>query len=268
MLNFKNITQKIAATCAISVICLGCTETTSDNTVAGLKEALTIGVGTAVTSLSTPGGYLNDQAVKILLPEEAQNTFTSISKIQNSPLGATILANIGIPDAFENTIVTLINSAAEDAAPQAKDVFVGAITGMTVTDGQSILFGANNAATSYLESKTYTGLQAAFEPSITKSLTSEEITVAGYNPMSAWNKLAETNNTIADKVNGNLLTKMAVQALGVSINPMETNLSNYVTGKALDGLFTKVADQETLIRTDINSRTTDLLRDVFGRLDK
>ncbi len=266
MPKFKKITQKIAVTCTIAIFCLGCTETTNDNTVAGLKEALTVGVNSAVTSLSIPGGYLNDQAVKILLPEEAQNVFKVYNAINSYPFAGYLLSQVGMPANFETTLVTLINTAAEDAAPQATNIFVGAITGITIMDGQSILFGADNAATTYLHDKTYGRLQTTFEPSITASLNT--VTVGSYTPVSAWEKLAGINNSLVNIVNGNALAQTALLFAGVQINTMETNLSNYVTGKALNGLFTKIADQEFKIRTDINARTSDLLRDVFGRLDK
>jgi hypothetical protein len=266
MLNFKNITKKIAAACTIGVLCFGCTETDEnpfgDNTVAGLKEALNVGVGTAVSSLSSPGGYLNSN-VKILLPNEAQNALNIYSTIKSSAIGSQILNQLA-PEINETFLVELINSAATDAAPQAAGIFVGAISGMTISDGQNILFGENNAATTYLESKTKTDIQKAFKPSITTSLESVTIGNSSWTPMRAWEQLASVNNALEPIVTIYNLLPLSSK---VSYSQMDTNLSDYVTGKALDGLFTKVADQEFKIRTDINSRTSDLLRDVFGRLD-
>ncbi len=233
-------------------------------TVAGLKQALEIGTSRAVDIVSQPGGYL-DSDIHIDLPEDAQKTFQAVKAINDSNNFAAklLLSVLNIDVNLEKTLTTLINSAAEDAAPQAVNVFVSTITSMTITDGTKILWGADNAATQYLQDHTYTQLQAAFKPSITSSL--ETVSVAGYTPNSAWSALVGINNYIADNA---ILSLLVSQVTGIDFNAMEPNLANYVTGKALDGLFTKVAVQELDIRTNVAARTTTLLQNVFGKLDK
>ena len=239
---------------------------TTDQTVAGLKEALNLGIKNAVVEVSKPGGYLND-VIKINLPEGAQSTFAVINALRskNNLIIDMALDQLNIDVDLENTLTILINSAAEDAAPKSVNVFVSAITGMTISDGKSILFGENDAATQYLKTNTYTQLQTAFNPTITKSL--ETISIAGVTPVEAWDKVATLNNKLFNLINTVSVASSALNSLGISLKPMETNLSDYVTGKALDGLFVKVAGEESKIRTDVNARTSDLLRKVFGQLD-
>ena len=236
---------------------------TTDQTVAGLKEALNVGIKNAVVEVSQPGGYLND-VIKINLPEGAQSTFAVINALQSNPLTGALLSSLDIQPDLQNTLTVLINSAAEDAAPKSVDVFVSAIKNMTISDGKSILFGADDAATQYLKRSTYTQLQAAFEPTITKSL--ETVKIAGVTPVQAWEKVATLNNKLFTIVN-NPIASAALNSVGISLKPIEPNLSDYVTGKALDGLFVKVAVEEFKIRTEVSARTSDLLRRVFGQLD-
>jgi hypothetical protein len=248
-------------------------------TVTGLKSALKVGIDTAAHDLSQKDGYLADAAVKIGVPDEAATTFKAINYLSKNPLckAALTAAGSNIDGTFEETLVTLFNRAAEDAAPKSVDVFVSAINKMSISDGETILFGANNAATTYLKTNTYTGLQAAFNPSITASLNT--VKVANYTPISAWKEFATYNNKLADYittyVTGNSLTAWTwSSALGDSkyntvaaVKTVNTNLPDYVTGKALDGLFVKVAGKELDIRTNANARINDVLKKVFGRLD-
>ncbi len=145
------------------------------------------------------------------------------------------------------------------------DIFAAAITNMSISNGKNILFGADNAATEYLEINTYTQLQGAFEPTITASLST--VSVAGTTPVEAWSKAASINNGLSDLINKSSIVSTALSSLGLSLKPMEASLSDYVTGKALDGLFVKVAEEELKIRTDVSARKSDLLREVFGELD-
>jgi hypothetical protein len=256
--------------------------------IAGLKEALSLGATNAAGTLGKENGYLLDNVVKINLPEEAQTALSAIKTIQN--LRATIepyasLPIVGqqvtqllnnIPDLsndFDNILVTAINRAAEHAAPGAVNVFADAIKRMSINDAKSILFTDNDfAATEYLKANTFSGLQGEFGPIINESL--ETVKVGDYTANSAWNLFAEQNNKLANFLNNNasIINTAAsfVPELGNivnNINVVDTNLGSYVTGKALDGLFTKVGNEELKIRTDVNARTTDLLQKVFGQLD-
>jgi len=232
--------------------------------VSGLKEALNVGIKNTVVEVSKPGGYLYDKIIKINLPEGAKSTFDVINALQKNPLTSVLLSALNIEANLENTLTVLINSAAEDAAPKSVNVFVNAITGMTISDGKSILFGDDDAATQYLKKSTYTQLQEAFNPTITNSLNT--VKIAGTTPVQAWAKVATLNNQLFSIVS-NPLAAPVLEAAGISLKPIEPDLSDYVTGKALDGLFVKVAGEELKIRKDVSARTSDLLKKVFGQLD-
>lgn len=246
-----------------------------DDTVSALKEALNIGAKAASEELSKEDGYLNDQTVKIAMPQEANTIFDLISALQKNAAGKAILSALNIDEKLESTMTTLINRAASDAAPKAVDVFSTAIKGMTMTDGKDILFGADNAATTYLHDKTFNGLVEAFNPSITESFSN--VKVGEYDVNQAWEAVSKIYNQISDfkaTDKGNI----AMTALKIAdaetygkvnaIQAVNTNLADYVTGKALEGLFKKVANKELDIRTNAASRTSDLLQRVFGQLDK
>lgn len=245
----------------------------SGDTVGALKEALGIGVQTAVTRLGSEG-YSADLATKIGLPEEAVTAFTAIQALQKVPGASEVLSGVGLGSDLQNNLVTLFNDAATDAAPKAATVFAGAITNMTVQDGEGILFGGPGAATTYLKDNTYTGLQGAFHDPIVNSMNKVEI--AGYTATSAWEKFATGNNVLAENINkyrstidlaSALIPANAMTAIN-SVGMVDSDISNYVTGKALDGLFLRVSQKEDDIRTNAASRTSDLLKRVFGRLDE
>jgi hypothetical protein len=281
----KNIVLKSACAGAILLASYSCDEAstvidaiTEDSEVAtGLKSALSVGIDTAATKLHRKGGYLNDAAVKIGMPEEAATAFSAVQTLSKNETFSTILnaTNSSIPD--ENTFIELFNGAAEDAAPKSVSIFKSAITKMTIGDAESILFGEDNAATTYLHNNTSTQLQSAFHDPVTNSLNS--VKMAGVTTTSAWSKFAEYNNKLA-KVIGDKKIKAGLtvaKSAGVisssqytsvqAVQEVNTDLSDYITGRALDGLFTKVADQEYQIRTNVDARVNDVLKKVFGRLD-
>jgi hypothetical protein len=214
--------------------------------VAGLKQALTIGSDTAVNIVSKVDGYYKDEVIKILLPPEAD--------IIVDNLDSPILQGLGLDQMVENLIFK-INRAAEDAAKDATPIFWDAITGMSISDGWDILHGEDTAATHYLRENTYGSLYNLFSPKMQNSL--EKDLVAGVSAQETWNSLTSTYNNIAESPLGQL----------AGLTPVNTNLGEWVTGKALNGLFVKVADEEVKIRHDISHRVTDLLRRVFGSLD-
>ncbi|MEM9983246.1 MAG: DUF4197 domain-containing protein, partial [Bacteroidota bacterium] len=142
--------------------------------------------------------------------------------------------------------------AAEDAANEAKPIFTKAITDMTILDARDILFGKQDAATSYLRQKTYQQLVSAYAPKINNSLKK-------VGAQQAWKAMVDPYNKVAGTVVGN--------AFGAK-ESIESDLGAYVTGKALDGLFYKVENKETDIRNNLSARTSALLQRVFGELDK
>ncbi|MCQ2219449.1 MAG: DUF4197 domain-containing protein [Paludibacteraceae bacterium] len=245
------------------------------DTVEALKQALSIGAEAASNELGKEDGYLQDSIVRIAMPSEANAVFDVVNALQKNEAGRTILKALDIDKNLESTMTTLINRAAEDAAPKAVNIFSSAIKNMTMTDGKNILFGANNAATTYLHDNTYTGLVKAFNPTITESLGN--VKFGGYDANSAWEAVSGIYNKITDykaTSAGNIalgLLKVADSGTYNKINSIQAvnaNLADYVTGKALDGLFTKVAVKELDIRTNAAARTTDLLQKVFGQLDE
>ena len=194
----------------------------------GLKEALIKGATNGVSSLSAAGGYLNVPQFKIPFPKDAQ-------KIE------TTLRDLGLGSEVDKVIVSL-NRAAEDAVTEAKPLFVNAIKQMTFADVKNILLGDNMAATNYLKSKTSSQLQAAFKPKIKASLNK-------VNATKYWTDLVSRYNKIP------LVTKL---------NP---DLNSFVTEQAIQGLFTKIAQEESAIRANPVQRTTGLLQKVFGYAD-
>lgn len=202
--------------------------TTGFNITDGLKQALEIGVSNGVDLLSKDGGYFQDQAVKILLPAELQKVDATLRKI-----GLGALADEGLK---------VLNKAAENAVTEAKPIFVSAIKNMTINDAMGILKGDNNAATTYLKNNTFSSLGAAFAPKIQNSLS----------------------QVGADKIWSNLINRYNQLPL---TTPVEADLTTYVTKQAINGLFTKVADKEKEIRTNVAARTTPLLKSVFALQD-
>lgn len=195
----------------------------------GLKEALNKGVDEAVTKLSATDGYLSSP-YKILIPKEASKI---ISKLKMVP---------GFGD-VEDQLISKMNAAAEIAAKKATPIFVDAITGMSITDAKDILFGNPDAATRYLESSARQSLYKLFMPVIQSALN--EVNATKY-----W-------NSVVTKYNKLPLTK--------DLNP---DLDDHVNGSALNGLFSLIEVKEEGIREDVSQRTSPLLQDVFGKLDK
>lgn len=245
-------------------------ETGTFDTSSALKEALTIGAQTAAVKLGEDGGYLNDAAVKIGVPEEV----SCVMELASTDAGQTLLQAMGASVFNEGELVQLMNKAAEKAAPQSAAIFADAILSMTIQDADNILFGAENAATEYLRAKTYNSLTVIFGEVVTGMF--DQVSVGGKTLNNAWDGFSQYYNRIIDfkGTTKGLLAMVALKAANVELynkvaamERVNTNLGEYVTGKALDGLFVKVADKEKGIRTDASQRVTDLLRNVFGRLD-
>lgn len=244
------------------------------DTVGALKEALLIGAATASTELGKDGGYLNDSIARIALPEEINSFFETIGKLQQSKAGDSLLNIEGISvDDLENTMTTLINKASEEAATKAVNVFKTIIVDMNISDEESILFGENNAATKYLYNNSFYDLQSAFKPTITESLSN--VSFDGYNVNQAWETVTTQYGYLMDceSLGGNdaMLELKLVDPDSynkiINMKSLEIDLADYVTEKALNGLLYKIANKELDIRTNAASRTTDLLKNIFGKLD-
>ncbi|TSD63764.1 DUF4197 family protein [Inquilinus sp. KBS0705] len=195
----------------------------------GLKEALQIGTGKSSDQLSAVDGFFSNAAVKILFPPEAQ-------KVEST------LRSIGLGKLADNVILSL-NRAAEDAAGKAKPIFVNAIKQMTLTDVTNILLGSQDAATQYFKRTTTMQLAASFKPVVQASLNKVNATKYYSDAAAAYNKIP-------------LVTK---------VNP---DISDYVTQKAISGLFVEIAQEELNIRQNLSARTSPLLQKVFAYYDK
>ena len=193
-----------------------------------LKEALSNGITKGVNVLSQRDGYFKS-AYKILLPDDVLKVTDKLKVVP----GFTNL---------ENELLEKMNRGAEDAAKEAGPIFLSAIRQMTFQDATNILLGADNSATTYLNKTTNAQLYEKFNPKIVASLDK-----IGAN--SLWKKAADAYNKIP------LVTKV------------NNDLDDYVTKKALDGLFGKVAEEEKNIRRNKGARTTELLKKVFAKQD-
>lgn len=213
---------------------------TQTEVISGLKQALTIGADSAASDLSVTNGYYLDRLVKITLPPEASVVTENISKL---PGGEKLVEDV----------ILRINRSAEDAAKEAAPVFARAVTNMTIQDGFKILRGDTDAATQYLKSQTYQELYNLYQPKIKKSLDKE--IVGNISTNQSWNTLTGQWNRVA----GSIVGKMA------SLETVETDLDKYLTEKALDGLFLKLALEEEKIRENPQARVTALLKRVFGQ---
>ena len=216
---------------------------TQNEIVAGLKEALITGANKSAAVLGQTDGYYKDQLVKIMLPPEADMIVNNLSKIPGG-------------DKLVEDALLRINRAAEDAAKEAAPIFVNSIKSMTISDAVNILKGQDDAATQYLHKTTYDQLFALYQPKIKSSVEKE--LVGGISTKESWDTLTGKWNTIANSVAGKI----------AGLKPVNTELEDYLTQKALDGLFLKIADEEKLIREDPAARVTSLLKRVFGSVDK
>ena len=191
----------------------------------GLKEALSVGINLGADKASALDGYFNNPKIRIPFPPEVQ-------KVENT------LRGIGLGGEVDKFILAL-NRGAENAAQQAKPIFISAIKQLTIRDAFNILKGDKDAATQFLKRTTSPQLIQAFEPYMLKSLENTQATRYYSELANVYNKVPFVNR----------------------INP---DLKGYATQRAVDGLFILVAEEEAKIRENPLARTTDLLKRVFG----
>lgn len=220
-----------------------------DNTTvsSGLKEALKTGVTYATTQLGSTNGYLDNKAVKIPLP----NNLSSAESIIRKAGG----------DKMADDLINSMNSAASKAAPKTAEIFISAIDKMSLTDAQKILSGGNNAATEYFKANTTESLKKSIAPIIQETM--KENQVAGYYD--------SVNNIYKSSAKG-LVDNSGVMGMAKSFGvdsyiPGNSNesLDEFVTNKAIEGLFTMIAQKEASIRTNPGEQTSSLLKQVFGK---
>jgi len=198
----------------------------NDTLVSGLKEALSIGTKNAVDSVGSVDGYFKNQMIKILVPEKIRNA-------------ADLLGKVGFQKQVDAFVLSM-NRAAEKAAPQARGYFTDALKEMTFDDAVGIWKGGDTAATEYFKNKTHERIFQAFKPVISSSMNEVGVT-------RSYKEMIQKYEAIPFMKSGSL------------------DLDNYVTNKALDGLFYTVGQEEKKIRTNPTARVTELLRKVFGK---
>ncbi len=196
-----------------------------DKIIAGLKEALQLSTGKAVALTGRPDGFLKNQAIKILLPPKFETVGRGMRMLG---MGAKI-----------DELEVGMNRAAEQATPQAKQIFLAALKKMTFDDARHILTGNDTAATDYFKRTSSADLTTAFSP-IVKSSMNRVGVVQQYN-------------------------QFIDRAPGGSTLAGQFDLDKYVVSKTLDGLFYMLGEQEKQIRKNPAAQTTTLLKQVFGR---
>ena len=199
----------------------------NDEVIAGLKEALSIGIKNSVNLTSATDGFLKNTEIMLPFPPDA-------IKVKEK---AMALGLSGQVEKFETTL----NRAAEEATKEAIPIFIDAIKNMTVQDGFAILKGGNGSASQFLKNQTSAKLVSAFAPKV-KEATSKVKLTEYWNP---------------------IITKYNALTLG---NKLDPDLNAYITQKAIDGLFIMVAKEEDKIRLDPAARVSDILIKVFGSL--
>jgi hypothetical protein len=215
---------------------------TESEVINGLKEALTTGARNSAQKLAAENGYYGDAAIKILLPDEAKIIVDNISRI---PGGNQLVEDV----------ILRINRAAEDAAKEVAPIFVNSITQMSIKDAFNILNGADNAATTYLKNTTYSELYTLYKPKIQTS--TEKKIIGNISTKDSWVTLTSKWNSVANSIAGRL----------ANLKPVNTDLDDFLTNKALSGMFSKVEAEELKIRKEVSARVTPLLQRVFGSLD-
>jgi hypothetical protein len=193
----------------------------------GLKDALKVGIENTIKFLGKQDGYMGNQAVKILLPKNLQNMQPALQKM-------------GLGPKMDEFTLSM-NRAAEKAAPLAADIFASAIASLSIDDAQKILNGGNTAATDYLRKATYNRLLDKFKPAVVNAMNDYDVSKK-YQDVTGKMSSLPFMGQVAGKL----------------------DLSNYVSSKALDGLFCVLGQQEAEIRSNPSARVTDLLKKVFS----
>lgn len=207
----------------------GVSSLSNDEASSGLKEALTQGVGKAVGTLGAADGFFGNKEVKIPLPK-------SLKKIEKG------MKLMGMGKQSDELVLKM-NRAAEAAVPEAKALLVGSIKQMTLADAKAILTGPQDAATQYFKKTTSAQISEKFLPIVQKA--TENVQLAA-----SYNKYAE------------MASKFGV------VKKEDANIEQYVTNKALDGVYFMIAKEEAAIRKDPLAQASNLLKKVFGSIGK
>ncbi len=205
----------------------GLAQFSTQEQIASLRQALTQGATAAVSSLAKKDGFLGNDKVRIPLPD-------SLRKADKA------MRSIGMKK-YSDELITAMNRAAEAAVPEAKNLLVGAIKKMSVSDAKGILTGSNDAATRYFRNHTEAALTEKFKPIVGKAIQKVQ--------------LANKYDQFAGKG----------AKLGL-LDERDAHLDDYITRKAMDGLFLMMAEQEKSIRADPLKATGSLAKKIFAAL--
>lgn len=233
--------KKIAIITSITVILFGCAEMssvledykttngpaqlTNSEVIRGLKEALSVGTNNSTSLTSRLDGFYKNPEIFIPFPPKAMKVKEKVEAL-------------GMKKQVDEFVMTM-NRAAETASKEAAPIFINAITSMSISDGFAILRGNNNAATTYLKKKTSGQLKVKFNPVVKNAISQVKVT-------KYWNPIISTYNKIP------------------FIEKQNPNLEDYITTKAMDGLFLMIEKEEKKIRKDPLARVSDILKKVFG----
>lgn len=233
--------RKIITLTSIVILLFGCAEMTSvleevnkatgptpltnGEVISGLREALTVGTNNSTSLTSKLDGFYKNPEIFIPFPPE-------VIKVKNT------VEDLGMKKQVDDFVMTM-NRAAETASKDAAPIFVNAIKGMSIADGFAILRGNDNAATMFLKEKTSAELKVKFNPVVKDAIGKVQVT-------KYWNPVISTYNKIP------------------FIEKQNPNLEDYITTKAMDGLFIMIEKEEKKIRKDPLARVTDILKRVFG----
>lgn len=237
----------------------GSTLFTNTEAVEAMKSALNIGAESSSDQLSKEDAYYKT-ALKIFLPDEVYSALAAVDKLKDLKvldfdIGSAVSNLSG--KLVENVVLS-VNRSAEHAAQDVVPIFSKAITGMTVQDGIKIVTGEDDAATEYLKENTYSELMNLYQPKMNAVLSKD--LVGGISANTAWENLTNEFNKVVDSEPAKF-----AKSLGYDIpERINTNLSEYVTRKALDGVFEKVAEEEGKIRENPFDYASNIVQKVFG----
>ncbi len=227
---------------------------------------MNIGIDSSIHTLSAVNGYYNNPLTLIPLPPEVKTITDNLQAMKAIPLLSALVPNI---ETKLEDLTKSINASAGKAAKDATPIFKNAITNLSITDGLNLLRGnsltkSSNfdslAITEYLETQTKGSLTEVFSPYMNDALGQPFMGTA--SATSLWNDITGGYNTVVGKAN--LLSGVT----GKSFNVVNTDLGNFVTEKALDGLFFKVGEQEKQIRRNPLQYASDIIKKVFGYVFK
>lgn len=222
----------------------GTSNLTNSQADSGLREALRVASQRTVARVGKPDGYLRDPAVKIPLPSYLASA-------------RDMMARAGMSGMLDDLELRM-NRAAETAAPKAADIFAKAISSMSVSDAKGIVTGPQDAATQYFKRTTTQPLTQAFRPIMEQSLSQAGAT-------QAFKKVSQSVSSSASGAAGGLGGLAGMAGMGGGGGPQGFDFTDYAVGKALDGLFHYIGQEEAAIRTNPAARSTELLKQVFGR---